>query len=91
MSRWRGVLVMVTVLGSSLPAFAQSFSASGLARPVDRQAAAAPREVFPKDARIGYVDLERVAALSSEGKSATAQLTALRSRKTAMDAAPAQR
>jgi hypothetical protein len=28
---------------------------------------------FPRDSRIGYVDLERVTALSSEGKAATAQ------------------
>jgi Skp family chaperone for outer membrane proteins len=79
MSRWCGVLVVTTVLGTSLPARAQSFTASGVARPIERQA----REAFPKDARIGYVDLERVAALSSEGKTASAQLAALRTKKTA--------
>jgi Skp family chaperone for outer membrane proteins len=41
------------------------------------------RETFPTDSRIGYVDLEKVAALSREGKSATAQLEALRTKKAA--------
>jgi len=45
------------------------------------------RDAFPKDSRIGYVDLERVAALSTEGKSATAQLEALRTKKAAEVAA----
>jgi len=83
MSRCCGVLAMVTVLGSSLPALAQSFTVPGTPGPVERQSSPGTRDVFPKDARIGYIDMERVAALSSEGKSATAQLAALRTRKTA--------
>jgi Skp family chaperone for outer membrane proteins len=77
-----GVVVMVAVLGSSLPASAQSVTAQGTAKPIPSQGMAAVRE-FPKDSRIGYVDLERVAALSSEGKAATAQLAALRTKKAA--------
>ena len=83
MVRSCGVLVIATVMGSSLPAFAQSFTAAAVANSAERQVSPAVREVFPKDSRIGYVDLERVAALSSEGKSATAQLAALRTRKAA--------
>lgn len=41
------------------------------------------RAAFPEDARIGYVDIERVAALSNEGKAATAKLGDLRKRKDA--------
>jgi Skp family chaperone for outer membrane proteins len=47
------------------------------------QAAAAGRPQFPADARIGYVDLERVAALSSEAKAASAKLQDLRAKKSA--------
>lgn len=83
MVRSCGVLVIAAVLGSSLPAFAQSSTASAVANSAERQVSPAVREAFPKDSRIGYVDLERVAALSSEGKSATAQLAALRTRKAA--------
>jgi outer membrane protein len=39
--------------------------------------------VFPADAHIGYVDVERVAAISSEGKAANARLNDLRTRKSA--------
>ena len=38
---------------------------------------------FPADARIAIVDVDRVAALSGEGKAATAKLEDLRSKKTA--------
>lgn len=60
-----------SVFGQTLPSAAAN------------QSAASVRESFPKDSRIGYVDLERVAALSSEGKTATAQLEALRTKKAA--------
>jgi outer membrane protein len=36
---------------------------------------------FPEGARLGYVDVNRVAALSSEGKAAAAKLEALRKQK----------
>jgi Skp family chaperone for outer membrane proteins len=69
---------VVTVAMCSPSAFAQSLPSVTASRP-----AAAVGESFPKDSRIGYVDLERVAALSREGKSATAQLEALRTKKAA--------
>jgi Skp family chaperone for outer membrane proteins len=75
----RYFVVLVTVIAaSSTSAFGQSLPSTAVSQP-----AAAVRESFPKDSRIGYVDLERVAALSSEGKSATAQLEALRTKKAA--------
>ena len=38
---------------------------------------------FPAGARLGYIDVDRVAALSGEGKAAAAKLQELRSRKSA--------
>jgi len=77
-NRHRFVLLVTLTSASTTSAFGQA-----LPSPVAGQPAAAIRESFPKDSRIGYVDLERVAALSSEGKSATAQLEALRTKKAA--------
>jgi Skp family chaperone for outer membrane proteins len=63
------------------PAFGQSFSEiPGVSRVP--QAVSLP-SAFPDEARIGYVDIERVAALSNEGKAATAKLTELRAKKSA--------
>ena len=78
MNRHRFVLLVTLTSASTTSAFGQA-----LPSPVAGQPAAAIRESFPKDSRISYVDLERVAALSSEGKSATAQLEALRTKKAA--------
>ena len=79
MNRHRFVLlVTLTAAATTSSAFGQ-----GLASPVANQPAAVVRESFPKDSRVGYVDLEKVAALSSEGKSAAAQLEALRTKKAA--------
>ena len=64
----------------SAPAMAQSFERLNQGQsPV----ISAPRQAFADDARIGYVDIERVAALSTEGKAAAAKLQDLRSRKAA--------
>jgi hypothetical protein len=60
--------------GCTVPAFGQSVVALAANQKPDPQSAAPARDALPKDSRIGYVDLEKVAALSSEGKSATAQL-----------------
>jgi outer membrane protein len=38
---------------------------------------------FPADARVAYIDVERVAALSAEGRAASASLEALRAKKAA--------
>ena len=72
------VLCVLAITASNTSAFGQSPTLTAASQPL-----AAIRESFPKDSRIGYVDLEKVAALSSEGKSATAQLEALRSKKAA--------
>ena len=72
------VLVTLTAAGTTSSAFGQALPSA-----VASQPAAAVRESFPKDSRIGYVDLEKVAALSSDGKAATAQLEALRTKKAA--------
>jgi Skp family chaperone for outer membrane proteins len=72
------VVSVTVIVASSTSAFGQSLPSTAVSQP-----AAAVRESFPKDSRIGYVDLEKVAALSSEGKSATAQLEALRTKKAA--------
>ena len=72
------VLLVAVTAATSTSAFGQSLSSPAASQPT-----AAVRESFPKDSRIGYVDMERVAALSSEGKSATAQLEALRTKKAA--------
>ena len=80
------LLVTLTAPSTTSSAFGQV-----LPSPVAGQPAAAIRESFPKDSRIGYVDLEKVAALSSEGKSATAQLEALRTKKAAEVASRGQR
>ena len=53
MVRYSGVLVMVTALGSSVPLFAQSLTTPGTSKPIERQVAAAVREPFPKDSKIG--------------------------------------
>jgi outer membrane protein len=43
----------------------------------------AARMAFPVDARVAYVDVDRVAAFSAEGKAASASLDALRAKKAA--------
>jgi Skp family chaperone for outer membrane proteins len=78
MERCCRILFVLAITAWSTPAFGQALPSLSASQP-----AAAVRESFPKDSRIGYVDLEKVAALSSEGKSATAQLEALRSKKAA--------
>ena len=70
------VLFVLAIMACSTSAFGQS-----LTLPAGSQPHPVVRESFPKDSRIGYVDLEKVAALSREGKSATAQLEALRTKK----------
>ena len=42
-----------------------------------------PRSSFADDARIGYVDIDRVAALTNEGKAAAAKIQELRNKKAA--------
>jgi outer membrane protein len=80
-------LVTVAVLAFSAPASAQSVATFQDGGPGARQAAAPAATAFPADSRIGYVDLDRVAALSNEGKAAAVQLQDLRSKKAAEAAA----
>jgi outer membrane protein len=54
-----------------------SAQGAGVAPPVTLATA------FPADARIAYVDVDRVAAFSAEGKAASARLEALRTQKAA--------
>src|SRR5688572_1957454 len=82
---WCRVLLIVLALGCTAPAFGQTLTALSATQSNAGQVPA--RDAFPKDSRIGYVDLERVAALSGEGKLATAQLEALRTKKAAEVAA----
>src|SRR5687767_58696 len=83
---WCRVLLIVLALGCTAPAFGQTLMALS-ATPQSKAGQVPARDAFPKDSRIGYVDLERVAALSGEGKLATAQLEALRTKKAAEVAA----
>jgi Skp family chaperone for outer membrane proteins len=83
---WCRVLLIVLALGCTAPAFGQTLTALS-ATPQSNAGQVPARDAFPKDSRIGYVDLERVAALSGEGKLATAQLEALRTKKAAEVAA----
>ena len=48
-----------------------------------KEAAAQTTSVFPDGANIAYVDIDRVAAMSAEGKAANAKLNDLRTRKSA--------
>jgi Skp family chaperone for outer membrane proteins len=73
--RAKTMIAVVSCVGLwSSVAFAQG---PGVAPPV-RMAAA-----FPVDARVAYVDVDRVAAFSAEGRAASASLDALRARKAA--------
>lgn len=75
-------LVILTVLASGGVASAQApqpLSSPQTQREVSTQALAA----FPEDARVAYVDIERVAAISAEGKAANAKLNELRAKKSA--------
>jgi len=86
MSRCRVPLIVLALGCWTAPAFGQTLAARS-APPQPTATQVSSRDAFPKDSRIGYVDLERVAALSTEGKSATAQLEALRTKKAAEVAA----
>jgi outer membrane protein len=65
---------------SSGAAFAQSLPG---AKPATPPGEVRPSQTFPEGARIGYVDLNRVAALSNEGKAAAAKLEEIRKKKAA--------
>jgi outer membrane protein len=51
--------------------------------PAQKDAGSQITAAFPEGAHIGYVDVERVAAISSEGKAANAKLNDLRTKKSA--------
>jgi Skp family chaperone for outer membrane proteins len=75
----RILLWLAIALAWSGPAMAQTASVGR-----DQLAPSQPaRAAFPADARIGYVDLERVASLSSEARAATTKLQDLRAKKAA--------
>lgn len=56
---------------------------SGAAYAQAGQPAATLASAFPTDARVAYVDMDRVVAISAEGKAASAKLDALRTKKSA--------
>ena len=69
---------------SSIEARAQGRYAFSAAPVVQNQLPARETAaVFPEEARVAFVDVERVAALSGEGRAATAKLDDLRTKKSA--------
>jgi outer membrane protein len=50
---------------------------------LQEQAARPAPKAFPEDARVAYIDIDRVAALSGQGKAAAAKLDDLRNKKSA--------
>ena len=79
------VVVLLAVISSGAQALAQTTLAnrSSVGPRQTTQSAGATSTVFPEGAKLAYVDLDRIAALSSEGKAASAKLQELRSQKTA--------
>ncbi len=81
--------VVWLVIGMALgPIDASSVSAQPIRPSVERsslqgtgQASADIAEAFPQDARFAFVDVDRVAALSTEGKAAASRLQELRGKK----------
>jgi outer membrane protein len=77
-------LLLTMGIGALWPGMAagQSFMPGG--QPQTAASVAQPaRPAFADDARIGFVDIERVAALSNEGKAAAARIQQLRNKKAA--------
>jgi outer membrane protein len=72
-------LTLATVVGL----FAATASAQSSVSTFPQPGGSAAAMAFPADARIAYVDVDRVAALSAEGKAANARLNDLRARKAA--------
>jgi outer membrane protein len=81
----------LAVLLSAAPAVAQA-PAQPAAQPQAPAAAPAPQPppVFPQGAKIGLVNLQQIAQLSSEGKASTAKVQALITKKQAEGAAKAK-
>ena len=73
-----GAMAIVSVTASA----SQAQSLPG-AKPATPPAEIRSSLAFPDGARIGYVDLNRVAALSNEGKAAAAKLEEIRKKKAA--------
>jgi outer membrane protein len=79
----RLVLCLAAVVLGSADVFGQATGANPSAAPLP-QPNLSPRtagSAFPEDARLAYVDVNRVAALSGEGKAAAGKLEALRNKK----------
>ena len=71
-------VAVLVLLASSSNAAAQSPIA-----PAQKDAASQAVAAFPEGAHIAYVDVERVAAISAEGKAANARLNELRAKRSA--------
>jgi outer membrane protein len=82
-SLMRLVSSLAVVAACANSVFAQTASPTTSASPIPQttQSPRAAAPAFPDGARLAYVDINRVAALSGEGKAAAAKLEALRSKK----------
>jgi len=76
------LVVLLAVVLSAGPAFAQAAAQQPAAQP-QTQAAPAPQPpaAFPQGAKIGLVNLQQIAALSVDGKASTAKVQALITKK----------
>jgi outer membrane protein len=81
-----GAAVLSVLLGAA-PSFAQAPAApatpapAGQGQPAAPVAQAATPRPFPEGAKYGFVNVQRIAAESNEGKAATAQVQALNNKK----------
>jgi outer membrane protein len=74
-------LVALLALHAGTASAQSRFSASPAA--TQKEASSQAASAFPAGARIAYVDLDRVAAVSAEGKAVNAKLNELRAKKSA--------
>lgn len=75
--------IALVPLGSADILAQERYLASAAPAVQNEQPARAAVAAFPEEARFAYVDIERVAALSGEGKAAAAKLQDLRTKKSA--------
>ena len=70
----------LSVMLAAAPTFAQAPAGQAPAQPAPAAQAPAPRP-FPEGVKYGFVNVQRIAAESNEGKAATAQVQALNQKK----------
>lgn len=74
------VAVALSLLLGATPTFAQTAAQKPSAKPAPQAQAPAPRP-FPEGTRYAFINIQRVAAESNEGKAATAKVQALNQQK----------